>query len=132
MADNNEWVTLTRTGFRPVRFRDRDWALVADARGDNYGDGLPDDAKKAQEWAAGHYSVFRILVRRHRDDGRWLVYGFRLSVSDEWRGADVLAADWDIADAVTRFGAAMGAPARVVQAALDELPPLDLSADSDR
>jgi hypothetical protein len=125
MADN-EHITLTRSGARPVRFLDRDWPIVADARGDNYGEGLPNDARKAQEWANGHYSVFRLCVRRHRADGRWLVYGVRQSMSDEWRGADVLAADWDVADAVKRFGAAMSAPDRVVQAALDELPPLDL------
>jgi hypothetical protein len=34
-----------------------------------------------------------------------------------------------IADAVKRFGAAMGAPACVVQAALDNLPPINLSDD---
>jgi hypothetical protein len=129
MADD-EHITLTRSGDRPVRFRAGDWPIVADARGDNY-DGA-NDARKAQEWADGHYALFRLSVRRHVTDGRYIVYGHRMSITEEWRGADILAADWDIAAAVRQFGAAMGAPDRVIQAALDDLPPLDLSADSDR
>jgi hypothetical protein len=121
-------ITLYPTGARPVRFNPDKWPLLVEARGDNYQGGA-DDARKAQEWAAGHFARFHLAIRYHKQDGRVLVYGARETVLDEWRGAHVLPSSVGIEDTIRGFGAETKAPQHVINACLAALPPLDLDGD---
>lgn len=130
--------TITMTGRQPVRIYDDEWAIIAMARDDSYGD--HDYARHQQALAQGEVDQYAIRVRQHHD-GRTLVSAV-LEAATAWTGsesirggylltppADAVISDtewyvWpEIAETIRRVGEECQIPESVIRDCIADLPP---------
>jgi len=123
--------TITLTGRRPVKIRDDQWPLIAEATGDS-GDDWTDGARHDEAYQRGELDRYGLRARRHAD-GRVLVYGI-LDGATAWtqtrdhRGGELLEqpSDAEIAEAIQRVGTECGLPDSIIRDAISDLPAEEL------
>jgi hypothetical protein len=115
--------TITLTDRAPVKIREDEWPILAEASDDDY---RGDPARRYQAANQGDIESWWLKVRQHAD-GRLLVYGgveaSRFTEGrEDWRGGELLAGGCDVAAAIRRVGEAGQLPDAVIRACIADLP----------
>lgn len=100
------------------------WPVVASASGDDYTGPKASSARKYDAWLAGQFRSWAIAVRQH-ECGQAVVYGERRDVGANRRDREIVPPGGDVAAAVRRIGASLGAPEDVVVECTAALPPAE-------
>lgn len=127
MQKTEKKVITVRLNDGPVRVSTFDWPLIVRAVGDNWGGN--DSARYAQADAQGELDNYYVHVRCHQD-GRCLVYAW---VVGGYRGEDTYAGELRVAlergtlaAAIRRVCTRARVPHRIADAAIADLPPVQL------
>lgn len=130
MTTETKTRTITLTDRPPVRIREDQWPVVAQASGDSY---RGDVGRHEQARRQGEIDTYSIRVREH-DDGRAIVYAVLDAAIAAWghpaggesaRCGELLPVESTITDyvaAIRRVGADCGLPESVIRACIADLP----------
>lgn len=116
MTDAGKVRTITLTDRPPVRIREDEWPIVAEAKG---WDGCPQTVECQSD-------TFALRVRQHAD-GRAIVYATYLGASqgsfrEDWRGGQLVDTGADVASAIREVGEAGSLPAWTIRECIADLP----------
>jgi hypothetical protein len=122
--------TVTLTGRAPVKIREDEWPVIAEASGDSF---RGDVGRYRQAQGQGEIDTYTIKVRQHAD-GRSLVYGIldaaiaawrQPAGGEDWRGGELLDSGADLATAIARVCSGH-LPDSVIRDAIADLPAQEL------
>lgn len=125
--DNNKIRTITLTNHRPVKIKDAEWPIIAQATDDSKDHGPGTGSTPTPDYELDHYSL---RVRQHVD-GRTIVYGI-LDANTAWtgtesyRGGVLLEKDTEIPAAIRNVGEECNLPDRVIRDCIANLPAEEL------
>lgn len=124
--------TITLTGRAPVKIREDQWPVIAQADGDSYRGN--DYGRHNQAVHQGECDQYTLRVRQH-EDGRAIVYGILDAAIAAWnapaggetrRGGETLDAGADLAAAIRRVGESCELPDRIIRECIADLPAEEL------
>lgn len=122
--------TITLTDRAPVKIREDEWPVIAQASDDSY-HGDPGGYRQAA--SQGEIDTYTIKVRQHAD-GRALVYGIldaaiepchQPAAGESWRGGELLDKGADLAAAIRRV-CSDRLPDAVIRSCVADLPAVEL------
>lgn len=118
--------TITLTDRPPVKIKEHEWPIIAEADGDSY---TGDLGRYAQARDQREMDRWWLLVRQH-EDGRAIVYGGyvagRRAQAEDWRGGELLDAGENLAAAIRRVGEAGNIPDQCIRECIADLPAEEL------